>query len=88
MERSKERSGTRQIALGLCDTRLVGEGIHVVRRDIENLHQVFAALRENDEEEYWKAHAGEQGSTLRGSSRSASLKYASLRSHWPRLRVT
>src|SRR5438876_8732070 len=37
MERSEERSGPRQIALGLCNTRLVGEGIEVVRYNIENL---------------------------------------------------
>ena len=37
MQRSEERSSTRQIALGLCDSRLIRERIHVVRYDIENL---------------------------------------------------
>src|SRR5436190_23478634 len=37
MQRSEERRGPRQVALGLCNTRLCREGIHVVRCDIENL---------------------------------------------------
>src|SRR5213592_1262278 len=37
MQRSEERRGTRQIALGLCDSGLGREGIEVIRRNIENL---------------------------------------------------
>jgi hypothetical protein len=37
MERSEQRRGARQVALGLCNTRLVYEGIGVIRCDIENL---------------------------------------------------
>src|SRR5437588_11373540 len=37
MQRREERSGTRQVALGLRNTRLCREGIHVVRDNIENL---------------------------------------------------
>src|SRR5205823_12877751 len=37
MQRSQKRSGARQVALGLCNTRLCRQGIHVVRYDIENL---------------------------------------------------
>ena len=37
MQRSEERRGPRQVALGLCDSRLYREGIDVVRCDIENL---------------------------------------------------
>ena len=37
MEWSEQRSSTRQIALGLCDSRLCSECIDVVRCDIENL---------------------------------------------------
>src|SRR5207247_9997534 len=37
MQRSQERRGPREVALGLVNTRLFREGIHVVRCDIENL---------------------------------------------------
>src|SRR5206468_8262619 len=37
MQRREERSGTRQVALGLRNTRLFSEGIYVVRDNIENL---------------------------------------------------
>src|SRR5215831_19798333 len=37
MQRSEERSSTRQITLGLCYSRLIRERIHVVRYDVENL---------------------------------------------------
>ena len=36
-QRSEERSSPRQIALGLCDSRLICERIHVVRYYVENL---------------------------------------------------
>src|SRR5207249_11347875 len=37
MQRSEERRGPRQIAFSLCDTRLCGECVQVIRCDIENL---------------------------------------------------
>src|SRR5262249_23440452 len=37
MKWCQERSGTLEVALGLCNTCFVHECIHVVRRDIENL---------------------------------------------------
>src|SRR5215510_8956795 len=37
MQRSEERRGTWQIALGLRNGRLCREGIEVIRRNIENL---------------------------------------------------
>ena len=37
MQRSEERSSPRQVAFGLCDSRLNRERIHVVRSNIENL---------------------------------------------------
>ena len=37
VKRSEERRGPRQVALGLCDSRLYRESIDVVRCDIENL---------------------------------------------------
>ena len=36
-QRREERSSTRQITLGLCDSRLERERIHVVRRYVEDL---------------------------------------------------
>ena len=36
-ERSEERRGPRQIALGLCDSRHFRDAIHIVGCDIENL---------------------------------------------------
>ena len=50
VERSEERRGTRQIALGLCDRRFFREGIEVVRCDIENL--IKLSQRFGEEPEY------------------------------------
>jgi hypothetical protein len=36
----------RQVALGLCNTRLFREGIHVVRYDIENLIELAQGVGE------------------------------------------
>src|SRR5438034_8286045 len=44
-ERSEERRGTRQVAFGLCDSRLVRQDIDVVRRDIENLVKLSQRFR-------------------------------------------
>ena len=57
-ERSEERRSTRQIALGLCDSRLYREGIHVVRCDIENLIKLSQRFGETTKIRYRKARAG------------------------------
>jgi hypothetical protein len=49
MQRSEERSSTRQIAFGLCNNRLFGERIGVVRHDIENLIKFPQRFRETTE---------------------------------------
>src|SRR4029077_15309299 len=46
MQRSEERRSPWQVALGLCDSRLVHEGIEVVRCDIENLIKLPQCFRE------------------------------------------
>src|SRR5258706_9501721 len=51
MQRSEERRGTRQVALGLCDSRLFHEGIQVVRRNIENLIKLSQCFGETTETE-------------------------------------
>src|SRR5882724_13397123 len=51
MQRREECSGTRQVALGLCNTRLCHERIDVVRCDIENLielSQRFGETKKTD----------------------------------------
>src|SRR6476469_4865804 len=44
MERSEQRSSTRQIALSLCDIRLACDDIHVVGCDIKNLIKLSQRL--------------------------------------------
>src|SRR5256886_5726643 len=51
MQRSEERRGAREVALGLCDSRLFHEGIHVVRRNIENLIKFSQGFGETTETE-------------------------------------
>src|SRR5262249_8610301 len=46
MQRSQERRGPREVALGLCNTRLFREGIHVVRYDIEDLIELSQGFGE------------------------------------------
>ena len=58
MERSEERRGTRQVALGLCDIRLEREGIDVVRCDIENLIKLSQRFGKTTRNPYTKARAG------------------------------
>ena len=58
MERSEQRRRPRQIALGLCDSRLVHEGIDVVRCDIENLIKLSQRFGETTKVRYRKARAG------------------------------
>ena len=59
MERSEERSSPRQIALGLCDSRLHRERIHVVRYDIENLIKLPQRFGEATKEDIGKRVLGE-----------------------------
>ena len=46
MERSEKRRSPRKVALSLGDSRLLHEGIHVVRCDTENLIKLSQRLRE------------------------------------------
>src|SRR5439155_15586453 len=46
VERSEQRRGTRQVALRLCDTRLLHQDIQVVRRNIENFIKLSQSFRE------------------------------------------
>ena len=46
MQRSEERRGSRQIAFGLCDTRLERNGTNVVWCDIKNLIKLPQCFRE------------------------------------------
>ena len=58
MQRSEERRGTRQVAFGLCNSRLFREGIDVVRRNIENLIKLSQRFGETTKARYRKARAG------------------------------
>ena len=58
MERSEERRSPRKIALGLCNSRLCREGIHVVRCNIENLIKLSQRFGETTKVRYRKARAG------------------------------
>ena len=60
MQRSKERRRTRQVALGLCYTRLEREGIHVVRCNIENLIKLSQRFGETTKIDIGKRVLGEQ----------------------------
>src|SRR5438477_6228424 len=46
MQRSEECSSPREVALGLCDSRLEREGIDVIRDDIEHLIKLSQCLGE------------------------------------------
>ena len=65
MERSEKRSSPRQIALGLCDSRLCGECIHVVRCDIENLIKLSQRFGETTKDDIGKRVLGEQVNVAR-----------------------
>ena len=60
MEGSEQCSRTRQIALGLCDTRLKRESIHVVRCNIENLIKLSQRFGETTKVDIGKRVLGEQ----------------------------
>src|SRR5207249_11047074 len=65
VERSEERRGLRQIAFGLCNTRLFREGIDVVRRNIENLIKLSQRFRKTTECYIGKRVLGEQVNVAR-----------------------
>ena len=50
--------GSRQIAFGLCDTRLERNGTNVVWCDIKNLIKFPQRFREATKTHYTKAHVG------------------------------
>src|SRR5438874_13454799 len=60
MQRSQERQGPRQVALGLCNTRLFREGIHVVRYNIENLIELSQRFGETTKTDIGIRVLGEQ----------------------------
>src|SRR6266513_5083985 len=65
MQRSEERRGPRQIALRLCDSRLVHEGIQVVRRNIEHLIKLSQRFRETTKVDIGKRVLREQVNVAR-----------------------
>src|SRR5215472_9143835 len=65
MQWREERSGARQIALGLCNTRLFREGIHVVRCDIENLIEFSQGFGETTKTDIGIRVLGEQVNVAR-----------------------
>ena len=60
MERSEKRRSSGQIALGLCDSRLCHEGIHVVWCDIENLVKLPQCFGKTTKADIGKRVLGEQ----------------------------
>ncbi len=56
-ERSEKRRRPRQVALGLCDSRLLTRCIDVVRRNIENLIKLSQRFRETTKYRYRKSRA-------------------------------
>src|SRR5258707_5718701 len=65
MKRSEDRRRARQVALGLCDSRLLREGIQVVWRDIENLIKLSQRFGETTKADVGKRVLGEQGNVAR-----------------------
>jgi len=49
MQWSEERSSTRQIPLGLYDSRLIRKRIHIVRRDVKNFIKLSQRIGETAE---------------------------------------
>src|SRR4029077_18051561 len=60
VERSEERRGTRQVALGLRDTRLYREGIHVVGDDIKKLVKLSQPFGKTTKSDVGNRVLGEQ----------------------------
>src|SRR6266513_3867398 len=65
MERGEKRFSTRQVALGLCNTRLFREGIHVVRYNIENLIELSQRFGETTKTDIGIRVLGEQVNVAR-----------------------
>src|SRR5437762_14180620 len=65
MQRSEERRGARQVALGLCNSCLYHESIHVVRHDVENLIKLSQRFGETTEDDIGKRVLGEQVNVAR-----------------------
>src|SRR5258707_6246083 len=65
MERSEERRRPRQIALGLCNSRLYREGIYVIRRNIENLIKLSQCFGETTKDVIGNRVLGEQVNVAR-----------------------
>src|SRR2546430_8392173 len=65
MQRREERSSTRQVALGLCNTGLCRNGIHVVRYDIENLIELSQGFGETTKTDIGIRVLGEQVNVAR-----------------------
>ena len=65
VERSEKRGSPRQVALGLCDSRLQRKGIHVVRHNIENLIKLSQCFGETTKPDIGKRVLGEQVNVAR-----------------------
>src|SRR2546430_8917245 len=65
MQRREERSSTRQVALGLCNTRLCREGIYVIRFNIENLIELSQGFGETTKTDIGIRVLGEQVNVAR-----------------------
>ena len=59
MQRGEQRGGTREVALGLCDTGLYSQGIDVVRCDIENLVKLSQRFGKTTKTDIGKRALGE-----------------------------
>src|SRR6266446_10105617 len=64
-KRSEQRRGTRQVALGLCDTGLCHNGIHVIRCDIQNLLKLSQCFGETTKHDIGSCVRGEQVNVAR-----------------------
>jgi hypothetical protein len=65
VERSEQRRGPRQIALGLCNSRLSCEDIQVVRCDIENLIKLSQRFGETTKQDIGSCVLVEQANVAR-----------------------
>jgi hypothetical protein len=64
-QQREERSSARQVVLGLCNTRLFRQRIHVVRYDIENLIELSKDFGETTKTDIGIRVLGEQVSVAR-----------------------
>src|SRR6266704_3211985 len=68
VERSKERRGTREVALPLCNRRLEREGIHGVRYDIKKPIKLSQRFRKTTKQDIGKRVLGEEVNVARVES--------------------